>query len=163
MQVASAPVHSAHNRRTPLVVAGVGAALVAVGVYLVTTAWSSQTTYLVSELADATGSMFAFAVAGPPAGLVVGIVLVALGAAAIGAVGGWRLSRSRGRGRGARRRSADVGRAAAALWRTHRVLVVLVAAGALLAALGVLMISGTATAAGRGEIVGVTSPTVPAL
>lgn len=159
MQVASAPVHSAHNRRTPLVVAGVGAALVAVGVYLVTTAWSSQTTYLVSELADATGSMFAFAVAGPPAGLVVGIVLVALGAAAIGAVGGWRLSRSRG----ARRRSADVGRAAAALWRTHRVLVVLVAAGALLAALGVLMISGTATAAGRGEIVGVTSPTVPAL
>ena len=161
MQVASAPVHSAHNRRTPLVVAGVGAALVAVGVYLVTTAWSSQATYLVSELADATGSMFAFDVAGPPAGLVVGIVLVALGAAAIGAGGGWRLSRSRGRG--ARRRSADVGRAAAALWRTHRVLVVLVAAGALLAALGVLRISGTATAAGRGEIVGVTSPTVPAL
>ena len=102
MQVASAPVHSAHNRRTPLVVAGVGAALVAVGVYLVTPAWSSQPPYLVSELADATGSMFAVAVAGPPAGRVGGIVLVALGAAAIGAVVGWGLSRHPG----ARRRLA---------------------------------------------------------
>ncbi len=153
---------SPRDRRAPLVVAVVGAVLVLLGAYLVAAGWPSRVGYRQGEwFAYGTGSMVGIAVEGPSAGFVIGIVLVALGTGTIGAVAGWAL----GRHPGARRAVVQVGRATSALWRRHRVLVIVAVVGALLAALGALLLSGAASAtstASTSRLVVTASPMGPA-
>lgn len=135
------PSPMTRGRRTLLLAAGAGLALLAVGVYLVVMGWPTGASYPQDGwFAYGPEDMVGISVAGPSAGFVVGFVLVALGAGVLGAALGWGLS-----GR------AGDGQALVALWRAHRVLVVVASGGALLLALGALLFANAASTADDGS------------
>ncbi|CAM5786062.1 hypothetical protein [Cellulomonas persica] len=124
------PAPTSRGPRTQLLAAGVGLALLTLGASLLVAQWPVGMTYPDEWVDYGSDAVVGLRVEGPSVGFVLGIALVALGAGVLGMVLGWGMT---GRGGG--------GQVLVRLWRTHRALVVVAVGGALLVALGALLLA----------------------
>ncbi len=124
------PAPTSRGPRTQLLAAGVGLVLLTLGASLLVAQWPAGMTYPDEWVDYGSDTAVGLRVEGPSVGFVLGIALVALGTGVLGMVLGWGMT---GRGGG--------GQVLVRLWRTHRALVVVAVGGALLVALGALLLA----------------------